>query len=170
MGESAVGSPSWYLTRKSRRERARALDSGRSREMREKNTSTRFACECNGCRNYPTRPSEIWHESQIPGKEQGTFYFRKDTMRLFSSRIVDFKAINKGGEINSLSVIVSSRHGYEGSVRYYEIVMLCPYGRINRDSKQFDTAKRARKEWDQALDTFASCPCHGCELDREVSA
>jgi len=91
-------------------------------------------------------------------------------MRFFSSRIVDFRAENTGGDVASLSVIVSSRHGYEGAVRYYEIVMLCPYGRINRDSKEFDTAKQARKEWDNAVSDFAPCSCHGCELDREASA
>lgn len=138
--------------------------------MRARNTETRFACECNGCRNYPTRPAEIWHESQIQGKEQGTYYFKKDTMRFFSSRIVNFRAENTGADVASLSVIVSSRHGYEGAVRYYEIVMLCPYGRINRDSKQFDSAKQARKEWDKAVSTFAPCSCHGCELDREANA
>jgi len=91
-------------------------------------------------------------------------------MRFFSSRISDFKAVRVAGEIDSLSVIVSSRHGYEGAVRYYEIVMLCPYGRIGRDSKQFDTLRQARKEWEGALATFSPCSCHGCELDREVSA
>ena len=138
--------------------------------MRERNTQTRFACECNGCRNYPTLPAQIWHESQIPSKEQGTYYFRKDTMRLFSSRIADFRGVRVSGEIDSLSVIVSSRHGYEGATRYYEIVMLCPYGRIGRDSKQFDTLRQARKEWESAIATFSPCSCHGCELDREVSA
>ena len=138
--------------------------------MRERNTQTRFVCECNGCRNYPTRPAEIWHESQIPSKEQGTYYFRKDTMRLFSSRIADFRRVRVFGEIDSLSVIVSSKHGYDGATRYYEIVMLCPYGRIGRDSKQFDTLRQARKEWESAIATFSPCSCHGCELDREVSA
>lgn len=138
--------------------------------MRERNTETRFACSCNGCRNYPTRPAEVWHESQIPSKEQGTFYFRKDTMRFFSSRIVDFKRINRGGEIDSLSVIVSSRHGYEGAERYYEVVTLCPYGTIHREGQSFDSLRKARKEWDAVLNSFAPCSCHGCELDREASA
>lgn len=138
--------------------------------MRERNTETRFACSCNGCRNYPTRPAEIWHESQIPAKEQGTFYFRKDTMRFFSSRIVDFKRINRGGEIDSLSVIVSSRHGYEGAERYYEVVTLCPYGTIHREGQSFDSLRKARKEWEAVLNSFAPCSCHGCELDREVTA
>jgi len=138
--------------------------------MRERNTQTRFACSCNGCRNYPTRPAEVWHEAQIPSKEQGTFYFTREAMRFFSSRISDFRGVRVSGEIDSLSVIVSSRHGYEGAERYYEIVMLCPYGKIGRDSKQFDTLRKARKEWESAIATFSPCSCHGCELDREVSA
>ena len=138
--------------------------------MRERNTETRFACSCNGCRNYPTHPAQIWHEAQIPSKEQGTFFFRKDTMRFFSSRIVDFKAVNRGGEIDSLSVIVSSRHGYEGSERYYEIVVLCPYGTIHREGKSFESLRKARKEWDNALVGFAPCSCHGCQLDAEARA
>ena len=140
----------------------------KGRKMRERNTETRFACSCNGCRNYPTRPAEVWHEQQIPSKEQGTFFFRKDTMRFFSSRISDFKAINRGEKIDSLAVIVSSRHGYEGASRYYEIVTLCPYGTIHRESAQFDTLRKARKEWDSTLAGFAPCSCHGCVLDREA--
>lgn len=139
--------------------------------MRAKNTETRFACSCNGCRNYPTHPAQIWHQDQIPSKEQGTFFFRKDTMKFFSSRIVDFKAVNRGGEIDSLSVIVSSRHGYEGASRYYEIVMLCPYGTIHREGKSFESLRLARKNWESVISDFAPCSCHGCELDREqVSA
>ena len=113
--------------------------------MRERNTETRFACTCNGCRNYPTRPAEVWHEAQIPSKEQGTYYFTKEAMRFFSSRISDFKPVRVAGEIDSLSVIVSSKYGYEGATRYYEVVMLCPYGKIGRDSKQYDTLRQARK-------------------------
>lgn len=136
--------------------------------MRERNTETRFACTCNGCRNYPTRPAEIWHHDQISSKEQGTYYFRKDTMRFFSSRIADFKGVNRGGEIDSLTVIVSSRHGYEGATRYYEIVTLCPYGTIHRESAQFDTLRQARKVWDKTVEGFNPCECHGCTLDREA--
>lgn len=133
--------------------------------MRE--TSTKFECTCHGCRNYPTRPAEIWHESQIPSKERGTYYFTKEAMRFFSSRISDFRAVRVSGDIDSLSVIVSSRHGYEGATRYYEVVMLCPYGTIHREGAQFDTLKKARKGWEEAIASFASCSCHGCQLDRE---
>jgi hypothetical protein len=138
--------------------------------MRAKNTISKFACECHGCRNYPTRPAEIWHQSQIPSKEKGTYYFTREAMKLFSSRIADFKAVNRGGDIASLSVIVSSRYGYEGAERYYEVVILCPYGTINRESKQYDTLKKARKDWDEALASFNPCSCHGCDLDREAQA
>lgn len=134
--------------------------------------SERFACSCNGCRNYPTRPAEIWHESQIPSKEQGTFYFTKSAMRLFSSRIVDFLPVRVAGEIDSLSVIVSSKYGYEGAKRHYEIVMLCPFGTINRETsflQQFDTLPKARKEWSATIASFAPCECHGCILDREYA-
>ena len=129
--------------------------------------SERFACTCNGCRNYPTRPAEIWHKSQIPSKEQGTHYFSASTMRFFNSRIVDFEPVRVAGAVNSLSVLVSSLHGYEGATRYYEIVILCPFGTINRDSKKFETTKKARKEWRATVSSFAPCDCHGCTLDRE---
>jgi len=134
----------------------------------------KFDCECNGCRNYPTRPAEIWHESQIPSKENGTYYFTKEAMRFFSSRIVDFKgvgiapSVGESQGVGSLLVLVSSRHGYEGASRYYEIVMLCPYGKINRNSAQFETLPKARKSaiWNCQVprETFV-CSCHGCQLD-----
>lgn len=90
-------------------------------------------------------------------------------MKFFSSRIVDFKGVDRGGEIESLSVIVSSRYGYEGASRYYEIVVLCPYGTIHREGESFETLRQARKEWDKAVSSFAPCSCHGCELDREAN-
>lgn len=126
-----------------------------------------FNCTCHGCRNYPTRPAEIWHESQIPSKERGTYYFTREAMRFFSSRISDFKSINRAGDkIASLSVIVSSRHGYEGAERYYEIVILCPYGTINRHGVTFENLRKARKNWDAALESFPACECHGCQIER----
>ena len=131
------------------------------------NTKLKFECSCNGCRNYPTYPAQIWHESQIPSKEQGTYYFTKSAMRFFSSRISDFKGFTSGEDKEqSLSVIVSSRHGYEGAERYYEIVSLCPYGTINRHGAKFDTLRLARKNWDSALASFPPCECHGCQLER----
>lgn len=129
--------------------------------------SERFACNCNGCRNYPTRPAEVWHEKQIPSKESGTHYFSASAMRFFNSRISDFKGVRVSGDIESLSVIVSSKYGYEGADRHYEIVMLCPYGTINRVSQKYETLKQARKNWDEAISDFTPCDCHGCILDRE---
>jgi hypothetical protein len=125
-----------------------------------------FACSCNGCRNYPTRPAEIWHESQIASKESETHFFSGSSMRFFSSRIVDFRGIDNGSEVQSLAIIVSSKHGYEGAERYYEIVTLCPFGTVHRESAQFESLRLARKGWDIALASFAPCSCHGCQLDR----
>lgn len=129
---------------------------------------TRFDCSCNGCRDYPTRPGEVWNHSQIADREKGTYYFTPQAMRFFSSRISDFRAVLREGDaIQSLSVIVSSRYGYEGATRDYEIVMLCPYGTIHREGAKFDTLKKARKDWDLTLSAFAPCSCHGCTLNRE---
>ena len=129
-------------------------------------TATAFTCTCNGCRNYPTRPAEIWHQDQIASKESETHFFSKSTMRFFSSRVADFKEIRTEGAISSLSVIVSSRHGYEGAQRYYEIVILCPFGTVHRESAQFESLRLARKGWNLALASFNPCSCHGCQLDR----
>jgi hypothetical protein len=125
-----------------------------------------FACTCNGCRNYPTRPAEIWHEQQVASKESETHFFSASAMRFFSSRIADFKAVDNGGKVQSLSVIVSSKHGYEGAERYYEVVTLCPFGTVHRESAQFESLRIARKGWDLALASFAPCSCHGCQLDK----
>lgn len=134
--------------------------------MKTQQNKLTFPCTCNGCRNYPTRPAQIWHQDQIPSKEQGTYYFTKDAMRFFSSKIADFKGVERGDAIPSLSVIVSSRHGYEGAERYYELVILCPYGTINRHGVTFNSLRLARKNWDTALSSFPACECHGCQLDR----
>jgi hypothetical protein len=123
-----------------------------------------FPCSCNGCRNYPTRPAEVWHQDQIASKEKGTYFFTREAMRFFSSRIVDFKGVKVSGDIASLYVIVSSRHGYEGAERYYEVVSLCPYGTIHRESLQFNTLRLARKAWDTM--PAPVCSCHGCQIDR----
>jgi hypothetical protein len=130
----------------------------------------KFSCTCNGCRNYPTRPAEIWHQSQIASKETQSYYFSPSAMRFFSSRIADFKPVNGSGEVDALSVIVSSKHGYEGATRYYEIVTLCPFGLVHRESKQFETLRGARKSWDEIVSGFVPCECHGCVLDREYYA
>lgn len=87
-------------------------------------------------------------------------------MRFFSSRVSDFKEIKIAGEVASLSVIVTSRHGYDGAQRYYEIVILCPFGTVHRESAKFESLRLARKGWDLALASFVPCSCHGCQLDR----
>jgi hypothetical protein len=133
----------------------------------EKGQKLSFACTCNGCRNYPTRPAEVWHQDQIASKETETHFFSPSAMRFFSSRVADFKEVRRESQISSLSVIVSSRHGYEGAERYYEIVTLCPFGTVHRESAQFESLRIARKGWDLALASFIPCSCHGCQLDRE---
>jgi hypothetical protein len=131
-----------------------------------------FPCSCNGCRNYPTRPAEIWHESQIASKAQG-YFFSKETMKFFNSRIVDFKPVGITPRADSLMVIVSNKRGEES--RYYEIVTLCPYGELGRewarDSEgslitQYETLNKARKSarWNCTI-AAQICDCHGCQLD-----
>jgi hypothetical protein len=131
-----------------------------------------FPCSCNGCRNYPTRPAEIWHESQIASKAQG-YFFSKETMKFFNSRIVDFKPVSITPRADSLMVIVSNKRGEES--RYYEIVTLCPYGELGRewarDSEgslitQYETLNKARKSarWNCTI-AAQICDCHGCQLD-----
>ena len=143
-----------------------------TKEMETKETQKlTFTCSCNGCRNYPTRPAEIWHESQIASKAQG-YFFTPETMRYFSSRIADFKPVGISPRADSLAVIVSSKFGYEYP-RHYEIVVLCPYGEIWRDDQtagelvKYETLKKARasKTWNFQMPAPV-CSCHGCQLDR----
>jgi len=132
-----------------------------------------YPCTCNGCRNYPTYPAQIWHESQIASKAQG-YYFSRDTMKFFNSRIADFKPVSISSRADSLMVIVSSKRGDDA--RDYEIITLCPYGELgrewNKDSdgapiEHYSTLRAARKSarWNC---TIASqiCDCHGCNLDK----
>jgi hypothetical protein len=135
---------------------------------------TVYPCTCNGCRNYPTRPAEIWHESQIASKAQG-YYFSKDTMRFFNSRIVDFKPVAISPRADSLMVIVSNKRG--GGARDYEIVTLCPYGELGREwsidgdgvpVNLYESLREARKSarWNCTI-APQLCDCHGCNLDKE---
>ena len=147
--------------------------------MREKGTKTRFECTCNGCRNYPTRPAEVWHEAQIPSKTQG-YFFSPSTMKMFKSRISDFKPVGiSPSGIDSLAVIVSSLYGIDGAERYYEIVVICPYGNLWRERNtdetpatpfiKYETLRKARasKTWHFNIPAPV-CDCHGCQLDREA--
>jgi hypothetical protein len=133
----------------------------------------RFDCTCNGCRNYPTRPAEIWHESQIASKAQG-YYFSKDTMKFFNSRIADFKPVGISQRADSLLVIVSSKR--DDDARTYEIVTLCPYGELGREwvkdsdgspIAHYKSLKEARKSarWNCTI-AAQICDCHGCQLDK----
>jgi hypothetical protein len=133
----------------------------------------KYECSCNGCRNYPTRPAEIWHESQIASKAQG-YYFSKDTMKFFSSRIADFKPVGISPRADSLMVIVSSKRGDDA--RDYEIVTLCPYGELGREwlkdsdgapIAHYESLRAARKSarWNCTI-AAQICECHGCTLDK----
>jgi hypothetical protein len=132
-----------------------------------------FPCSCNGCRNYPTRPAEIWHESQIASKAQG-YFFSKDTMRFFKSRIVDFKPVGISPRgVDSLMVIVLNKR--DDDARYYEIVTLCPYGELGREwmtiggspIASYKSLREARKSarWNCSI-AAQICDCHGCQLDK----
>ena len=133
----------------------------------------RFDCTCNGCRNYPTSPAEVWHESQIASRAQG-YYFTPDTMKSFKSRIADFKPVGISPRANSLMVIVSSK-GWDDA-RVYEIVTLCPYGELGREWNKdadcepithYETLAKARKSarWNCTI-AAQICDCHGCQLDK----
>jgi hypothetical protein len=132
-----------------------------------------FPCSCNGCRNYPTRPAEVWHKSQIASKAQG-YFFTPETMRFFKSRIADFKPVSISARADSLMVIVSNKR--DDDPRYYEIVTLCPYGELGREwatdstgspITQYETLNKARKSarWNCSI-AAQICDCHGCQLDK----
>jgi hypothetical protein len=132
-----------------------------------------FPCSCNGCRNYPTRPAEVWHKSQIASKAQG-YFFTPETMRFFKSRIADFKPVSISSRADSLMVIVSNKR--DDDPRYYEIVTLCPYGELGREwatdstgspITQYETLNKARKSarWNCSI-AAQICDCHGCQLDK----
>jgi hypothetical protein len=140
----------------------------------KQDTKLSFPCSCNGCRNYPTRPGEIWHESQIASKAQG-YFFTRDTMRFFNSRIADFKPVRISScGVDSLMVIVSNKR--DEDPRYYEIITLCPYGELGREwvrdnedtlITQYSSLVQARKSarWNCTI-APQLCDCHGCQLDK----
>jgi hypothetical protein len=127
-----------------------------------------FPCSCNGCRSYPTRPAEIWHESQIASKAQG-YFFTRETMRFFNSRIADFKPVSISPRgVDSLMVIVSNKRGNDP--RTYEIITLCPYGELAREWNnltEYESLNKARKSarWNCTI-AAQLCNCHGCQLDK----
>jgi hypothetical protein len=141
--------------------------------QKETQAKLSFPCSCNGCRNYPTRPAEVWHESQIASKAQG-YFFTPETMRFFKSRIADFKPVSISSRADSLMVIVSNKR--DDDPRYYEIVTLCPYGELGREwatdstgspITQYETLNKARKSarWNCSI-AAQICDCHGCQLDK----
>jgi hypothetical protein len=139
-----------------------------------------FECSCYGCRNISRRVAEIYHASQLDGKVEG-YFFSPSTMKFFSSRVATWEIlINPQGEgeakRNGLAVIVSSRYGYEGAAREYEIVRICQYGDVSREDNpanekggapfiKYDTLRQAKKALAAAVYPVA-CTCHGCQLDR----
>ena len=135
------------------------------------NTKLTFNCTCSGCRGYFSRPAEIWHESQIAGKTNG-YYFSRDTMKFWRSRVVEFKPIeNPNGEIPGLAVIVSSKYP-DAAARQYEVLTICQYGEVNRDYAfgnigmvYYETLKAAKKAF-ESVAYPGECSCHGCQLDR----
>lgn len=98
-------------------------------------------------------------------------------MRLFKSRVSDFKPVSISPVADSLAVIVSSIYGIDGAARYYEIVIICPYGEVTREWNlegadggpvvKYENLRAARKSktW-QMQNPAPLCSCHGCQLDR----
>ena len=120
-------------------------------------------------------PAGISHESQLADRAK-PYFFTPQSMRTFSSRISDYKpvAVDKH---KSLLVIVSSKYGYEGATRHYEIVSVCPYGEVKRyysdDSAsepiiKYESLKKARNsaQWNCRIE-WDSCQCHGCLLNKQ---
>lgn len=138
-----------------------------------------FSCDCKGCRNWLPDIAGIVYPEQLEHRAQG-YYFSRDTMKTFSSRYCDWvrltnpKAATGRDNRDGVAVIVSSRHGYDGAARYYEVITLCAWGAVHRGQnseglEQFDTLRAARKEL--ARSSYPSdCLCHGCQLDREGGA
>jgi hypothetical protein len=119
------------------------------------NTALKFNCECKGCRNWLPDIAGIVYPEQLAHRAQG-YYFSRDTMRLFKSRYVDWSRLTNAaagsGKDNrdGVAVIVSSRQGYDGAARYYEVITLCAWGAVHRGEnsdglEQFETLRAARK-------------------------
>ena len=134
-----------------------------------------FKCTCNGCRGYSPRVAEIYHISQLSSKVDG-HYFSPATMQFFSSRLGNWRRLDNPAapagvdKLDGIAVIVSSRYGYEGAQREYELITVCGYGSITRQDKagvldKYPTSRAANKALDAA--TYpGECSCHGCQLDR----
>jgi len=138
-------------------------------------TKLSFSCDCKGCRNYLPDIAGIVYPEQLAHRAQG-YYFTRETMRTFSSRYCDWSRLTNPKQAtgrdnrDGVAVIVSSRHGYEGAARYYEVITLCAWGAVHRGQnsdglEQFDTLRAARKELTRSVYP-SQCLCHGCQLDR----
>lgn len=138
-------------------------------------TALKFNCSCKGCRNWLPDIAGIVYPEQLAHRTEG-HYFSRETMKFFKSRYVDWSRLTNsaGGSgrdnRDGVAVIVSSRHGYDGAARYYEVITLCAWGSVHRGEnsdglEQFDTLRAARKALAVAAYP-AACSCHGCQLDR----
>jgi hypothetical protein len=134
-----------------------------------------FKCTCNGCRGYSPRVAEIYDIRQLSSKVDG-HYFSPATMQFFSSRLGNWRRLDNPAapagvdKLDGIAVIVSSKYGYEGATREYELITVCGYGSITRQDKagvldKYPSSRAANKALDAA--TYpGECSCHGCQLDR----
>jgi hypothetical protein len=134
-----------------------------------------FKCTCNGCRGYSPRVSEIYDIRQLSSKVDG-HYFSPANMKFFNSRLGNWRRLDNPAapagvdKLDGIAVIVSSRYGYEGATREYELITVCGYGSITRQDKagvldKYPNSRAANKALDVA--TYpGECSCHGCQLDR----
>ncbi len=134
-----------------------------------------FKCNCNGCRGYSPRVSDIYDIRQLSSKVEG-HYFSPSTMRFFNSRLGNWRRLDNPAapagvdKLDGIAVIVSSKYGYEGAAREYEIITVCGYGTITRQDSagvldKYSTSKAANKALMVAAYPL-NCSCHGCQLDR----
>ena len=133
-----------------------------------------FKCSCNGCRGYSPRVAENYDIRQLSSKVEG-HYFSPATMRFFSSRLGNWRRLDNPAtpagvdKLDGIAVIVSSKYGYEGAAREYELITVCGYGTITRQDSagvldKYPTSKAANKALAAAAYPL-ECSCHGCQLD-----
>jgi len=141
----------------------------------KQDTKLSFTCSCAGCSNRLPDIAGIVYPEQLAHRAQG-YYFSRDTMKTFSSLYCDWSRLTNPAQAtgrdnrDGVAVIVSSRYGYDGAARYYEVITLCVWGAVHRGQnseglEQFPSLRAARKEL--ALSAYpVACLCHGCQLDR----
>lgn len=89
-------------------------------------------------------------------------FFEQATMRFFNSRVGASRlldAIVRQPVTYALAVVVSSRN--DVSPRHYEVVVICPYGRVLRSRDIYFTRVEANKEL-KAVGFPYGCDCAGC--------